>query len=291
MYIEFNKIYIIESLPDGDQKTGTQLYEDLLKYKQDEFSEFSAELCTPEDKSQFQFLLEHIKDECGAGGVYPILHFEIHGSANKDGLVLKSGELFSWEQLRESLIIINTLSKMNLFISLAVCHGAHLLKMYKCTDRAFCAGVLGSFEEIYVNDLQLRFNEFYKELFTTFDINRAYDALYDADNTGRDKYECISCIAIFVNSYRRYVLNEINNNEELRKRSDDIAKQIYPDIHDIAQFDDFFIQYNAIIKDRMQSDYQKHMSNFFMLDLYPENKDKFNLPESLEEFMKQKVIS
>lgn len=96
----FNKLYVIESLQNGDQLTGTELYNDLLKWKEFEHDgKFKAELLTINNKVDFFNLLNSIKQECIEQRCFPMIHLEMHGSSDHDGLVLKSKELVSWNDI------------------------------------------------------------------------------------------------------------------------------------------------------------------------------------------------
>jgi hypothetical protein len=106
---EFNKVYVIESLDEKTEKlTGKELYEDLLRWKEFQIKDFKSEYIPVADRKDFFKILETIKDECTTKGQYPILHFEIHGSSDKSGLVLKSKELITWQELYQDLIDLNS---------------------------------------------------------------------------------------------------------------------------------------------------------------------------------------
>ena len=126
--IEFNRIYVIESLPVGEEKTGTELHNDLLRWQELRYEGFTSVLVEPRNKSDWNTMMSNILNDTENGGVLPIIHFEIHGSTNKDGLVLASHELVTWSEMRDVLEKINIASRMNLFVTLAVCHGAYLLR-------------------------------------------------------------------------------------------------------------------------------------------------------------------
>lgn len=51
--IEFNRIYVIESLPEGDEKTGTQLHNDLLRWLEYRFPGFKSVLLEPCNKEDW----------------------------------------------------------------------------------------------------------------------------------------------------------------------------------------------------------------------------------------------
>lgn len=63
----------------------------------------------------------------------PIIHFEVHDSSDKKGLVLTSKELITWEELYQNLAPVNQLLRNELFITMAVCHGSFFL-MSSCID-------------------------------------------------------------------------------------------------------------------------------------------------------------
>lgn len=86
----FDRIYVIESLDGSMEKlTGKELYDDLLRWKELD-GKLKSELLQVENKQQFFDALKNIKEECIIGGHHPILHFEIHGSDMKNGLVVLS---------------------------------------------------------------------------------------------------------------------------------------------------------------------------------------------------------
>lgn len=94
----YNKIYVIESLQDDDIKTGKNLHESLIKWKVHNNPKLSCVYVEVENNFQFEELMKRINLEVKSG-FFPFIHIETHGSNNKDGLVLSSGELLSWNQL------------------------------------------------------------------------------------------------------------------------------------------------------------------------------------------------
>lgn len=103
----FDRIYVIESLDGSREKlTGKELYDDLLRWKELD-GKLKSELLLVENKQQFFDALKNIKEKCIIGGHHPILHFEIHGSDMKNGLVVLSKELITWNELREVLVDLN----------------------------------------------------------------------------------------------------------------------------------------------------------------------------------------
>lgn len=288
--IEFNCIYVIESLPEGEEKTGTQLNDDLLRWQQYRYKGFKSILLEPKGMLDWTKSMEDILDDTVNKGVLPIIHFEIHGSTNKDGLVLASGELVPWESVRAILTEINIASRMNLFVSLAVCHGAYLLTQYQLDQRAFCSGLLGSFEKIKISDLKIRFTEFYQELFTTFDMNKAYQRLLNSNPSVEIDYKCISALEIFYRIYRNYIITQVNDPKRVKQRALDAAKADGLILETRQQKRSFQRDFAKQLHRTKNQYYVEHSTKFLMIDLFPEKKKDFNIPADLDTFMAMNII-
>ena len=159
----FSKLWVIESLPDGDLKTGTALVENHLRDIQKDNPSLHLALEQPRTKADLIQLLHKIRDETIEEGLYPLLHFECHGCP--DGLGVASGELVTWDELREILIEINQACKLNLVVILAACNGVHLIKVATKMDRAPFWAVIGPEKEITAGEAKHDFSVFYSVFF------------------------------------------------------------------------------------------------------------------------------
>ena len=124
---KFNRLYIIESLQE--RLTGKELYDDLIKWQEYKYSELQTNYFPVENKTELFAIFDRIKKECQEQGCCPVLHFEMHGDSKFRGLVLNSNELVAWEELYIILREINFIVRNNLFLTLAVCHGAYLMQI------------------------------------------------------------------------------------------------------------------------------------------------------------------
>lgn len=97
--IHFNRIYIVESLQVSERQTGSELHNDLLNRMSYIHNDFQSILRRPKDRKEWGQVFSDILDDCQRNGNIPIIHFEVHGSSQKDGLVLTSRELVKWEEL------------------------------------------------------------------------------------------------------------------------------------------------------------------------------------------------
>lgn len=279
--IHFNRIYIIESLQLNDKLTGMELHNDLLNRLACIRKDFQSILYSPKNKNEWRQVFANILDDCQRNGNAPIIHFEVHGSEQKDGLVLTSGDLVEWEELYQELFPINKAIKNELFVTWAVCHGNFFMSSAYLNRPAAFRGMVGSFETIYETDLQLRFYEFYEELFRSLDLNKAYEALAKANPDMPNSFRCYSAEMIFAMTWERYE-KDLTTDTALEQR----AKQLYRTNslefakHGITEsgiVDIYKKNLNAYTQRIFEHDYD----TFFMLDIYPELKDTIECPRDI----------
>jgi hypothetical protein len=122
----FNKLWVLESLREGDLKTGKGLVENQLVDAQRNHPDLLVAYEQPGTKEELLGLLRRIRDETHSDGLYPMIHFECHGC--RDGLAVANGQFVTWGELRQTLIEINQACRLNLVVVLAACNGAHLIK-------------------------------------------------------------------------------------------------------------------------------------------------------------------
>lgn len=142
----------------------------------------------------------------------------------------------------------------------------------------FC-GVLESFDEIYEQDLKIRFQEFYEEFFYSLDLNKAYQNLIDANEKLDADYRYYLADELFLKSYKGYIEKECSP-ESIEKR----AKECF----DPSKGDDlgaFIIVFSQCEKEQRNEDYRELRDKFFMINKFPQNLQRFNLPNTTEELL------
>jgi len=126
-------IIVIESLPNGEIKTGEDLYQDQLRYKEylndDIFIKYYAVNSTVE----FTAALRRISAEMKEGEIFS-LHFEAHG--DDDGVGLNSGEIIPWTAFYNLTRPINEKMGHLLIIVMAMCKGGALVSPLDIEKRA-----------------------------------------------------------------------------------------------------------------------------------------------------------
>ena len=278
---EFNSIFVIESL--SGKLTGKDLYEDIIRrqsyYK---YPDLKTKYFHIENKTDFLTILKTIGNWCVQEKCYPILHFEIHGDRDFKGLVLKSGELVDWKELYDILLEINISIKNNLFLTLAVCYGAYLMKVAAPTiNPAPFYAFIGSFDEILENDLILRYNEFYTEFFESLNINKALKKLHLANPDIPSTFCYIDVEQIFINIYKKHI--DLSPKEKRERAHKALSNYSWLSLKEKNICEEKFIRSIDIETKKF---YKEAHRAYFMIDKYPENKSRFNIPDTLDEFRK-----
>lgn len=264
----FNTFYVMESLDKSEKLTGTELYSDVLRYSDLKDKVLSAHLITINSKEELLNSLIYIKEHCLNENMSPIIHFEIHGCI--EGLVTNSNELITWEELHPYLIEINVASRHNLFITLAVCHGAYILQLHQITKRAPFWGFIGSFDEINQGDLMIRYNAFYQTLLNTFDITEAVVELHKSNPEIESSFRFINSEKFFISLYESYIKNEFSE-ERYHTRWERALNDANTTLANRAEKRRFKKDFYKKLKEENLPRYYRDKEHFFMSDLYPEN--------------------
>lgn len=272
----FNKIYVIESLDSNKEKqTGKELYDDLLRWKEQEHNgKLQAELIQISSKKEFFKSLTCIAEDCKKINLKPILHIEIHG--NTEGLLLISGEFIYWYELYDYLSRINSIIGNHLFMTLAVCNGAYLMSQIKLAKPAPFFGFIGSFDELQVDDIMIRYSEFYKEFFTSFNFNQAIQNLFNANPTVPVDYKFISSEETFNKVYGNYLRDNCSI-EGVKNRIEKVIVDENMEFPSRQAKRKFGRTFKKLLFQTKDSYKKEHMSIFFMLKDFPENHRRFNL--------------
>lgn len=281
--IHFNRIYIIESLQAGEKQTGKELHNDLLNRMNYIHDDFQSILCQPKNRQEWNQLFSDILDDCRNNSNFPIIHFEVHGSSLKDGLVLTSNELVEWEELYQQLCPINKVMKNELFVTWAVCYGNFFMSSSFLNRPAAFRGMVGSFETIYVRDLTLRFYDFYDELFRSFDLNKSYEALVKANPDMPNSFKFYSAELIFALTWKRYG-KELMTDAELERRARQLYKKDTAELSHYGFTEDLFVNhYKGNRATYTQRVFEQDYDTYFMLDVYPELKGTIECPRCINE--------
>lgn len=276
-YFNFNQIYIIESLPEGELHTGRSIYEDIrtMALQHPDLDVQYKDICCLQE---WDILMNEILDDCRTTGRIPILHLEIHGDGNGKGLFLKNNEFVSLEHAGNQFRQINVATGCNLFLTLGVCKGLYLLfNMHLNLPMPFI-GAVGSFDDLFSYDIECRYSRFYETFFDSLDIGKAYLALLN-ENTGIDpKYRYIAADEIFYKCYLGYIKEKCTV-EAVQKRASESIREagIAINRNDRRKKEREFVKLEK--KTRGQY-YRQAVETFFDIERFPYNLERFEVPNT-----------
>lgn len=274
MEINFNKIYVIQSLPNNELQTGTQLYDDIIQRFDDLNYGQTSQLYDVKSQDLFFSALENINDECKQDNVMPIIHFEIHGSEDQSGFILSNGILVKWEDIYSKLTDINISCRWNLFITMAVCYGNYAMILMKPDRVAPFKGILGPFDTILVSDLTIMFEAFYQSLLRTKSLDSAINQLNISNPELNSKYKLLSAEHVFQNVYQNY-LNTQFSDYEIELRIEDSIREDNINFENQNDRDEFSNRFRNLLFQTQEEYFQKAKETFFMIDIYPEHSDMY----------------
>ena len=122
---QFNKIFVIQSLRDGELQTGERLVQAELGPR---IQALGLGLCYVKvaDRASFMIAMDVIWKECAetTPRSYPILHLDAHGKTDKSGIaMLPSGETVTWGEFAAKCRCINVECHNNLLVASGLCFG------------------------------------------------------------------------------------------------------------------------------------------------------------------------
>ena len=273
MEITFNKIYVVESLPDNETKTGSNLHNDIIRRKLWKHENIQSEITIINSKAEFFSFFESVKNEIIQNQVIPYFHFEIHGNPN--GFFLKSSEQVNWIEIHHRLIELNYLVKNKIWISLATCFGAYIYYIIRPWNKAPFYGYVGAWETINVFDLQVSFEKYFDTLLDNFDLNESIIQLNEDNPRKPVEYKLYTSKEVFERVYDGYEKN-FDDRDKFESRIQEIADDgMKASNNKISR--NYFIQKARQLLIETRDYYKtKHRDQFFMIDIYPENRQRFD---------------
>ena len=203
------KVFIIESLRNGDKKTGEDLKDNLRQiwYDQNLISDFDCQYTYVHDSNDLIRTIKDIEKQVTKSNKLPILQIECHGSS--DGLQLESMEMVIWKDLFNYIRPINIASYNLLMLNLSMCNGETVIRYIDPTQRAPFRAVTGPIGEVLPEVLEKAWLFFYenymKYLTEDYGLHKLaqssgliyytqefiFDAYYDLANQDHELFEAL----------------------------------------------------------------------------------------------------
>lgn len=220
--VNFNCILILQSLGSFDRKTGEEIQQKirLVCLKENIVDYQLINLVSKADLFQvFAEIWEKAKEE----KFFPYIHLEMHGAADGTGLVMSNDDYVSWNEIKERIREINIVCGNNLFISLATCYGANLLKLYEFDKPCPFYGYMGAIGEINPIEAETSYSEYFEVLLTTKNFQKAVEAHSNMYPT--NKYAFINCETYFEFLFDRHKEKNGDRFKLMYSRMKDLLKQ------------------------------------------------------------------
>jgi hypothetical protein len=200
-----------------------------------------------------------------------MLHLEIHGHINREGLVLASGEFLSWLDIAPHIRELNVAVRNSIVLVLGVCSGAFALTAAANSpfEPSPFYGLVGPDRPIPGALLPDGFEAFYSTLLDTRDFVPAVDIL----RRFLPEYGGYDTATLFQMGWLKYI--EACYGDALATRVDRILSRI-PEREVVRAGG--VVKASAAIAAQIQAtleDRDRHYKQFIMADRYPEIADRF----------------
>lgn len=210
-FFRFNKIYVIESLQEDERQTGKELYDDIINRRSYCHSALDTEYVQVPSLADWSFTIKRIIQEVKDNQVIPILHLELHGSSNHDGLVLAKGNLIPWRDFVSDMRCINIETQNNLFITMGICFGMDILYYTSLEEPSPFWGIIGSLYALQNDDIYIRYSEFYDEFLQSFDLTKSLERLFQANPNRPQEYSFVNAPELFRVVYKNYLKTQFTS--------------------------------------------------------------------------------
>lgn len=265
----FSSVWVIQSLRETDFKSGKQIHNMIQTLAKGKYSWLQVEFVEVDDKKGLFETLSRIKSSFQDTGKIPLIHFETHG--DQDGLELRSGEFVPYTDLCPLFREINILTKNNLFIVSATCHGGHLAFLLHGSITEPCPfwGILGETERVSQLDVVSGYSAFYRELLDSVNINSALCKLNEAVSDGVE-FEVWNSEYLFMLAFK-YYLENTSTPDAMEQRTEALLKESGISPGDTANL----LVAKSIIHQCIGTEeghrmaFEKRKKAFLMHDIYP----------------------
>ena len=126
------------------------------------------------DKTALIEILKYycINSEYMNGGI--LIHFEMHGSENREGLILADNSFISWFEITELLRIININSKNQLYVTMATCYGRYIFRGMEMDKKTPFSGYISASKEVIVEEILGDFKILFEDLIQSGNLVYSY---------------------------------------------------------------------------------------------------------------------
>jgi len=268
--IKSTNIWIIEWLPSGDLRTGRQLHKWMQSRRRGWSAYFKCE-----SKQDVLFAIEHAIDLAQNSKMSPVLHFEAHGNENGLGKEYGSGhvEFIGWNEITKSLQKLNLATRCNLVVVVAACIGFAGIKALVQGPRAPAIALVGPNASIRADNLLSATKEFYSRWMDT-DPKLREIALSASQVAGEASFEWEPFAVLAFDSMAELLIVSMREDQH-RIQINRIRQRMLEETElSSAEIESRLSK----LTPSLQATFFQHLwDTMFMIDLYPENRERFGV--------------
>lgn len=265
----FNKIVVVDSIPEGQSNTARRLFEDIDIYAV--AFEPSPTIVYERIKSANDFLnlLAGLTVAARESDSIPMLHIECHG--DEDGFQFADDSILDWPELKTPFAELNEATQLNLMIAVGACIGGAAAKTITFTDRAPFWGLIGPTQSVHPTQIEKPFRALYTTLLRTKSPQEAIKA-FEAE-AGPGIYWRTTAQGLFEKGWLKYKA-EYCSPEVLQIR----AARMLKACQQAGKYLDANIEtMKEILRVHEPTAFARFRRTFFMEDLFPGNESRFNV--------------
>ena len=282
--IKTTNIWIIEWLPSGDPRTGKHLHEWMQSQRPGWSAYFKCE-----SKQDVLSAIERASDLAQNSKMNPVLHIEAHGNENGLGRQYASGhvEFIEWNEITKSLQKLNLVTRCNLVVVVAACIGFAGIKALVQGPRAPAVALVGPDASIMSNNLLSATKKFYSRWMEPGP--RLRDVVLSASHVaGETSFEWEPFAVLAFDSLAELLIVSMREDQQ-RMQMNRIRQKMLKETN-LSPVEIKYRLSNFMPYDRARL-IQKIWDEMFMIDLYPENKERFgvNWSEIVERILRSQA--
>jgi hypothetical protein len=265
---KIGQVWFVESLADEDPThIARRLREDLEDLLAARGIRLRVVLRTPANRTEFFAVLDELRASVVATGLNPILDIECHGDDER-GLQLADRSRIAWDELKTALETINLAGRFNLILVLGCCHGAYFGREARLYDRAGFNAYIAPTDRVEVGSLEAGLRAFYDELFRSFDITGAINAMSVA--APEFGYVFLTAYGLFRTVFAEFI-RDFGMGTGLRERAVAMAGRLLQE----RGLDITADSVAQVLKDGEPGAFDNFRRIYFAIDLFPENDERF----------------
>jgi hypothetical protein len=224
-----------------------------------------------------EHLINGIRKIKDADNLFPLIHIAAHGNEDGTGIKLLEDEIL-WPEFTKELSEMNTRAKNTTILIMALCKGALIMTEFFNTIRSPYFLMIGPRHDINWNKLDRCLFEFYKILIPTYDLGKAFEEI-PKYNGGFQPFDYLNSVGAYQKLVSKFKekINEGQFKHELLNR--------YKEIEGKKADSEFKRKVEEIEyqKEIISKSLEIMKNHWFMIDLYPENAERFkNLDTKIE---------